>query len=62
MWMGTYPTVPSRILATGELLSEYLQKHPEVTGEGYKKWGTEVPFLPKVKDRYPILPHPITLS
>ncbi|GAA82789.1 mannose-6-phosphate isomerase, class I [Aspergillus luchuensis IFO 4308] len=53
MWMGTYPTVPSRILATGELLSEYLQKHPEVTGEGYKKWGTEVPFLPKVHT-YPL--------
>ncbi|GKZ20727.1 hypothetical protein AbraIFM66951_003028 [Aspergillus brasiliensis] len=56
MWMGTYPTVPSSILATGELLSEYLQKHPEVTGEGYKKWGAEVPFLPKILSFQKALP------
>ncbi|RAL05968.1 mannose-6-phosphate isomerase, class I [Aspergillus ibericus CBS 121593] len=49
MWMGTYPTVPSRILATDELLSEYLQKHPEVVGQSVlEKWGPEVPFLPKI--------------
>ncbi|PWY86015.1 mannose-6-phosphate isomerase [Aspergillus heteromorphus CBS 117.55] len=49
MWMGTYPTVPSRVLATDELLSEYLNKHPEVVGQSaLKKWGPEVPFLPKI--------------
>ncbi|PYH93541.1 mannose-6-phosphate isomerase, class I [Aspergillus ellipticus CBS 707.79] len=49
MWMGTYPTVPSRVLSTDELLSDYLKKHPEVVGpSALNKWGPEVPFLPKI--------------
>ncbi|OOF97972.1 hypothetical protein ASPCADRAFT_205238 [Aspergillus carbonarius ITEM 5010] len=49
MWLGTYPTVPSRVLATDELLKDYLQKHPEVVGQSaLEKWGPEVPFLPKI--------------
>ncbi|KAE8152617.1 RmlC-like cupin domain-containing protein [Aspergillus avenaceus] len=49
MWMGTYPTVPSRVLSTGQLLSEYLQENPELVGKAViDKYGPEIPFLPKV--------------
>lgn len=47
--MGTYPTVPSRILSTGELLSDYLKKNPQLVGKSaLDKYGPEIPFLPKV--------------
>ncbi|KAE8382940.1 RmlC-like cupin domain-containing protein [Aspergillus bertholletiae] len=49
MWMGTYPTVPSRILATGELLSDYLKNNPQLVGKSVlDKYGPEIPFLPKI--------------
>ncbi|PYH78438.1 mannose-6-phosphate isomerase, class I [Aspergillus uvarum CBS 121591] len=49
MWMGTYPTVPSKILSTGQLLSDYLKENPEVVGKSaLDKWGPEVPYLPKI--------------
>ncbi|EAW10310.1 mannose-6-phosphate isomerase, class I [Aspergillus clavatus NRRL 1] len=49
MWMGTYPTNPSKILATGELLSDYLQKNPQLVGKSVlDRWGPEIPFLPKI--------------
>lgn len=49
MWMGTYPTVPSRLLSTGELLSDYLKKNPQLVGKAtLEKSGAEIPFLPKV--------------
>ncbi|KAF5863639.1 hypothetical protein ETB97_009572 [Aspergillus alliaceus] len=49
MWMGTYPTVPSRLLSTGELLSDYLKKNPHLVGQQVlDKYGPEIPFLPKI--------------
>ncbi|KAK1142865.1 hypothetical protein N8T08_007299 [Aspergillus melleus] len=49
MWMGTYPTVPSRLLSTGELLSDYLKKNPELVGKAtLETSGPEIPFLPKI--------------
>lgn len=49
MWMGTYPTFPSRLLSTGELLGEYLKKNPQLVGKSVlDRWGPEVPYLPKV--------------
>jgi mannose-6-phosphate isomerase len=49
MWMGTYPTVPSRVLSTGQLLGDYLKDNPQLVGERVlKKYGAEIPFLPKV--------------
>ncbi|KAL3466036.1 RmlC-like cupin domain-containing protein [Aspergillus heterothallicus] len=49
MWMGTYPTVPARVLCTGETLEHYLKRNPEVVGDSVRqKFGTGLPFLPKV--------------
>jgi len=51
MWMGTYPTVPSYVLTTGEPLKDVLNKHPErlIGASVMKKFGTkDLTFLPKV--------------
>jgi len=49
MWMGTYPTTPSRVRSTGELLSEHLKKNPELVGQSIcDRYGPDIPFLPKV--------------
>ncbi|KAJ5908381.1 hypothetical protein N7495_001063 [Penicillium taxi] len=49
MWMGTYPTVPSRIHSSGELLSEHIKINPDLVGQSvYDKYGPNIPFLPKV--------------
>lgn len=49
MWMGTYPSVPSRVYSTGKLLSEHLKDNPELVGDSvYKRYGPDIPFLPKV--------------
>jgi mannose-6-phosphate isomerase len=50
MWMGTYPSVPSRVRATGEPLLEYLKNHPDLVGESVcrSRYGPDIPFLPKV--------------
>ncbi|KAJ5158690.1 uncharacterized protein N7500_008341 [Penicillium coprophilum] len=50
MWMGTYPSVPSRIRSTGELLSEHLKNNPDLIGQSLCKsrYGPDIPFLPKV--------------
>lgn len=50
MWMGTYPTVPSRVRATGELLLEHLKKNPGLIGDSVcRRYGPDIPFLPKVR-------------
>lgn len=47
--MGTYPTHPSNLMATGELLGDYLKKNPQLVGKSVlDRWGPEIPFLPKV--------------
>lgn len=49
MWMGTYPDLPSYVLSTGEDLQEVLNKNTELIGEStLKKFGKDLPFLPKV--------------
>jgi len=50
MWMGTYPTTPSLILATGEDLQKYLDMHKErlIGTSILNKFGSELPYLPKI--------------
>jgi hypothetical protein len=52
MWMGTYPSVPSRIRSTGKLLSEHLKDNPGLVGPSIcDRYGPDIPFLPKVKGK-----------
>ncbi|TID24278.1 mannose-6-phosphate isomerase [Venturia nashicola] len=51
MWMGTYPELPSYVLATGENLQHVIDKHAEeLFGKTIlNKFGhKDLPFLPKV--------------
>jgi mannose-6-phosphate isomerase len=50
MWCGTYPTTPSSILSTGEDLQQHLNAHKEkLIGKPIlEKFGTDLPFLPKI--------------
>lgn len=49
LWMGTHPNGPSKLTETGELLSEYIAKHPEVLGAKIReKFGDQLPYLFKV--------------
>ncbi|TFK66150.1 mannose-6-phosphate isomerase [Pluteus cervinus] len=52
LWMGTHPSGPSRVFASGEILSEHLQKHPDLLSQGViKKFNASngnLPFLFKV--------------
>lgn len=53
MWMGTYPSVPSYVIATGDTLEEHLKNHPELLGNKIgDKFGGELPFLPKVREHF----------
>ncbi|EIW68141.1 hypothetical protein TREMEDRAFT_33152 [Tremella mesenterica DSM 1558] len=53
LWMGTHPTLPSTLTATSTLLSDHLEKHPELIGHKVlsafpeSKKGS-LPFLFKV--------------
>jgi mannose-6-phosphate isomerase len=48
--MGTYPTTPSLILATGEDLQKHINANKEklMGGPILTKFGVDLPFLPKV--------------
>ena len=48
--MGTYPTTPSKILATGEDLQKHLDANKDkLIGKPIlSKFSTDLPFLPKV--------------
>jgi len=49
LWMGTHPNGPSKLTETGELLSEYIAKHPEALGAKIReKFGDQLPYLFKV--------------
>jgi mannose-6-phosphate isomerase len=50
MWMGTYPTTPSTVLSTGEDLQKHIDANKEkLIGQSIlKKFGSDLPFLPKV--------------
>jgi mannose-6-phosphate isomerase len=64
--MGTYPTLPSYVLATGEDLQKVLDKHPdELIGKAVaEKFNhTMLPYLPKVLSIAKALPlqlHPVS--
>lgn len=64
-WMGTYPELPSYVLATGEDLQHVLDKYPdELIGKSVaEKFNhTKLPFLPKVLSIAKALPlqlHPV---
>lgn len=66
-WMGTYPELPSYVLATGEELQTVINKHSkELFGETVlNKFGhKDLPFLPKVLSIAKALPlqlHPVML-
>lgn len=50
MWMGTYPTTPSKILGSGQDLQDHLNRNVDklIGKEVAAKFGTDLPFLPKV--------------
>ena len=63
MWMGTYPELPSYVLETGEDLQQVLNAHKDqLMGEAVvKKFGENLPFLPKIlsiKKALPLQIHP----
>lgn len=66
--MGTYPTLPSKVLETDQDLQDVLDKHSdELIGQNViKKFGhTKLPYLPKVLSIAKALPlqlHPVCLS
>ena len=61
--MGTYPSVPSRIRPTGKLLSEHLKDNPELVGQSVcDRYGPDIPFLPKVKDKKNLIKMTVTLT
>ncbi|KAI9839584.1 MAG: hypothetical protein M1819_002210 [Sarea resinae] len=50
MWMGTYPTLPSYALSTGEDLQAVLDSNKEtlIGKPVLEKFGTNLPYLPKI--------------
>ncbi|KAJ5093497.1 hypothetical protein N7456_009358 [Penicillium angulare] len=49
MWMGTYPSLESRLASDDTLLSDHLKSHPELLGKAFcRKYSTDIPFLPKI--------------
>lgn len=46
LWMGTHPSGPSIVAASGTPLSHHLLQHEDCLGEKEKqKFGTDLPFL-----------------
>ncbi|KAK4101143.1 mannose-6-phosphate isomerase [Parathielavia hyrcaniae] len=50
MWFGDYPDFPARVLETGELLKDVLDKHGEklLGKKVMEQLGGQLPFLPKI--------------
>ncbi|OAQ59262.2 hexose-6-phosphate isomerase [Pochonia chlamydosporia 170] len=50
LWFGDYPNFPARDLETGQPLAELLKAHKESLLGSYsmKKFGDQLPFLPKI--------------
>ncbi|KAK4204594.1 RmlC-like cupin domain-containing protein [Triangularia verruculosa] len=50
LWFGDYPDFPARVLETGELLQDVLQKHKETLlgKKVIEELGGQLPFLPKI--------------
>lgn len=50
LWMGTHPSCPSTLMATGQDLKKYLKSRPELLGDKVvMKFGDDLPFLFKVR-------------
>ncbi|KAE9375383.1 mannose-6-phosphate isomerase [Stipitochalara longipes BDJ] len=49
-WMGTYPTTPSLVLATGEDLQKHINANKEelIGNPILNKFGVDLPYLPKI--------------
>jgi len=58
MWMGTYPTTPSYVLSTGELLQDVLNANKDklIGKTVLDKFGADLPFLPKILSMAKALP------
>lgn len=56
--MGTYPELPSYVLETGEDLQDVLDRNvPQLVGDSvHSKWGSKLPYLPKVLSIQKALP------
>ncbi|KAG9038581.1 Mannose-6-phosphate isomerase [Tulasnella sp. JGI-2019a] len=49
LWMGTHPSMASKLLSSGETLKDHIKRRPELLGEKVrKKFGDDLPFLFKV--------------
>lgn len=48
--MGTYPSLPSRLLSNGEELQKHLDENAErlVGKKVLDKFGKDLPFIPKI--------------
>jgi mannose-6-phosphate isomerase len=59
MWMGTYPTTPSLVLGSGEDLQKHLNTNKEkfIGKPILDKFGSDLPFLPKVSTSLQLLYH-----
>ena len=62
--MGTYPTTPSYVLGTDKLLQDVLNEHKEelIGNTVLDKYGSDLPFLPKVPSSPRISPSKAHLS
>ncbi|KAG9031980.1 Mannose-6-phosphate isomerase [Tulasnella sp. UAMH 9824] len=49
LWMGTHPSLASKVFKTGETLKAHLASHPELLGDKVRaEFGDDLPFLFKV--------------
>ncbi|KAK0624985.1 RmlC-like cupin domain-containing protein [Bombardia bombarda] len=50
LWFGDYPKSPARVLKTGELLKDVLDKNPEILlgKKVIEELGAQLPYLPKI--------------
>lgn len=49
LWMGTHPSMASRVYEGGQTLREHLTSHPELLGNKVlERFGDDLPFLFKV--------------
>lgn len=50
LWMGTHPSLPSKLASDGSSLKDYLEKNPNLLGDKVVKHydGKDLPFLFKV--------------
>ena len=48
--MGTHPTAPSTVAASGQTLGGWLAAHPQALGDAVeRRFGADLPFLFKVR-------------